>query len=67
MSRLQVARFDAWSDVPDHRPPIDRMLRSGLLRVYPLPVDYEVAEERFCALLEALEKRCGDNSQSSST
>ena len=63
MSRLQVVRSDAWSDVPDHRPPIDRMLRSGLLKAYPLPVDYEVAEERFCALLEALEKRCRNDSQ----
>ena len=63
MSRLQVARFDASSDMGDRRPPIDRMLRSGLLKVYPLPVDYEVAEERFCALLEALETRCRNDSQ----
>ena len=63
MSRPQVARFEASSDVGDHRPSIDRMLRSGLLKVYPLPVDYEVAEERFCALLEALEKRCRNHSQ----
>jgi hypothetical protein len=63
MSRFQVARSAASFDVGDHQPSIDRMLRSGLLKVYPLPVDYEVAEERFCALLEALEKRCGDNSQ----
>jgi hypothetical protein len=63
MSRFQVARSAASFDVDDHQPSIDRMLRSGLLKVYPLPVDYEVAEERFCALLEALEKRCGDNSQ----
>ncbi len=57
MSRHSVVRVDLFFGMSDLHITIDQMLRSGLLKVYPLPLDQGTTDARFDQLLEALRAR----------
>ena len=62
MSRHSVVRPDPSSNVYELHSTIDQMLRSGLLKVYELPMDHGGADARFNQLLNALAARSRDDS-----
>lgn len=58
MSWRDGVHSDPRSGASELHSTIDGMLRSGLLKVYPLPIECGAVEEKFRQLLGALEDRC---------
>ena len=61
MSRHNLIQWEPSPVVSDLHTTIDRMLRSGILKVYPLPLDQGTADARFNELLDALAARSQDD------
>jgi hypothetical protein len=61
MSRHDVVRLDPPSTASELHATLDRMLRSGLLKVRPSPVDQGTADARFRQLSDALAARSWDD------
>lgn len=57
MARDDYQFLDDRSGVPASRTPVDRLVRPGLLRAFPLPETRDAGDERFERLLEALAQR----------
>jgi len=64
MSRHNVVHLDLSAEVFEPHTTIDRTLRTGLLKVFPLPVAKNAADERFARLLDALAAKSRDDVQS---